>query len=115
MNNRKFWTKEEDKKLLKEYGKRNRKVLARELGRTPSAITSRYHYLKKDEIGKYKKNFKKAKNCPLCGSRRINEVTTFLDKRTMKVNYCLDCLHEFTKDGEIIPPLWRHELYEKVL
>lgn len=103
------WTKAEDEKLVREYKKKDRKALAIEMGRTPASLAYRYHCLLNDNIGRRKEKFKKSKKCPICGGTNINIVITF-DKGCKKANYCLDCLHEFKNNGEIIPPLLEGEV-----
>lgn len=47
--------------------------------------------------------------CPKCGSRMFNLVSSIAignSQQCVKVYYCMDCLHEFTKGGKIIEPLW---------
>lgn len=108
MNNHNMpWTEAEDKKLMKEYKEKGRERLSIEMGRTPASLTYRYYLLKKDSTGKQKKKFKKADKCPICEGTDINVVTTYVDEKCEEVNYCLDCLHEFRSNGEIIPPLLR--------
>ena len=108
-NHNKPWTKKEDEKLMKEYKEKGRHVLAREMGRTAEALTYRYYVVRNKLNKHYQKEFKKADKCPFCGGGRINEVVTYNSRNCIPANYCLTCLHEFTSDGEIIPPLWHVE------
>lgn len=107
-NHNRLWTKEEDEKLLKEYKKKGRKQIALEMGRSLDSVTYRYYVVRKKQNKEYIKKFKKADKCPICGGKNINEVGTYY-KKFIRANYCLDCFHEFTKDGKIIPPLLKYE------
>ncbi len=112
MNSYKTWTIEEDKKLWQLYGKCKTKELAREMNRTEEAIRQRYFKIKRNGIPtkrRPRKMFKKANKCPACEGTHINTVNTYYLGDCIKVNFCLDCLHEFTEKGEIIPPLWKWE------
>jgi DNA-directed RNA polymerase subunit RPC12/RpoP len=104
---RKKWTKEEDEKILKEYKIKGAKQLQKELkDRTIAAIRYRYSYLtaiKPMEKQRKKRNI--VDKCPFCGSRRINEVETWVNQAIIAF-YCMNCLKEFTKYGDLIPPLY---------
>ena len=107
---RKKWTKEEDEKLLREYKIKGAKQLQKELkGRTIASIHSRYAYLTvKKPRREQKKERKVVDKCPFCGSKRINEVETWVHNIIIAF-YCMNCLREFTKYGDLIPPLYEEE------
>lgn len=100
----KAWTKEEDTKLLREYKEKGAIQLQKEFeGRTLAAIRNRYSYLTKKP--QKKKKIKKIDKCPFCGSWNINKVMTWVGNARYGY-YCIDCLTEFTLQGECIPPLY---------
>mgnify|MGYP003881183143 CR=1 FL=1 len=103
----KRWSSEEDEKLLKEYKTKGPTRLTKEMhGRTKAAIMSRYMYLTK-----YRKKIrpvrpvKKVDKCPFCNSKHINKVVSW-NENVIYAYYCMDCLSEFTLDGQRIPPLY---------
>lgn len=100
MGGDKHWSEEDEKKLLAEYKTKDKEVLAKQLGRSLSSIYNKYVDLVNE-----RKPPTKPRVCPICGSRRINRVVTCVNTKLCRVNYCLNCLHEFTDKGEIIPPL----------
>lgn len=55
------------------------------------------------------KERKKAKSCPKCNSKRINEVLTSF-RGYSKSYFCMDCLTEFTIYGDVIPPLLHNKI-----
>lgn len=107
---RKKWTKEEDEKILKEYKIKGAKQLQKELkNRTIAAIQSRYSYLTvRKPREKQRKERKVVDKCPFCGSGKINEVETWVNHAIIAF-YCMNCLKEFTKYGDLIPPLYGGE------
>lgn len=102
MRTGKPWTRAEEEKLLKEYKEKGAIKLAKELGRTAAAVRRKYFGVQGAQSDKRKP---KISQCPGCGSNRINKVITWQGK-TRHAYYCLECLHEFTERGEIIPPLY---------
>lgn len=106
---KKRWSKEEKEFLIKEYKKLGRQGIAKKLGRTLSAVDMQHyklrHHKKDEETTDYE-----ARECPKCGSKNFNAVSSVVavhkGLRCMEVYYCMNCLHEFTKNGEIIQPLW---------
>ena len=113
MKSYKYWAEDEIDKILREYKEKDTEVLAKELGRSKGSIATKYYDTIKQrgiELKKKQKitnkNYRKVNKCPICGGKRINQVSTIVGTNCITVNYCLSCFHEFTGDGHVLVPLW---------
>ena len=102
-----IYRKETKKTCRLFYRHEKTKQLQKELkDRTIAAIQKRYSYLTlRKPREKQRKERKVVDKCPFCGSKRINEVETWVNHAIIAF-YCMDCLKEFTKYGDLIPPLY---------
>lgn len=97
MGKMKRWTEAEKEFLIREYKNLSRQRMAKMLGRTLNSVDKQYYNLTHG-IKKIKTN-RIVTECPRCNSKMFNPVTA-------ETFYCMNCLHEFTKSGKIIEPLW---------
>jgi len=110
------WTADEEAELIRRYKTEDIVSIAHEMGRTASSIQNRLTYLRR-KLGKEvvpknrggrprvrNKNIEEPSECPLCGSKDINEVITYVEPNVVKAFYCTKCLMEFRADGMILPP-----------
>lgn len=93
---KKRWTEEEKEFLIREYENLGKQKIAKILGRTLNSVYQQYSKLKYEN---HAKTGHVVTECPRCSSKIFNPVTagTF---------YCMNCLHEFTKSGKVLEPLW---------
>lgn len=104
MGKMKRWTEAEKEFLIREYKNLGGQEIARVLERTLNSVYQQYSKLKYETGGNAETDY--VTECPQCGSKKINVVSSVVRMRCIEVYYCMNCLHEFTKGGKIIEPLW---------
>jgi len=98
------WTESEVKFLLDNHMKYTNTELARMLNKTRHAINSKKMKLLKMDANKERSGKKNITECPICGSKRFNEVDTYYLQRTSasKGYYCMGCDKQFDGAGNLL-------------